>query len=478
MIFSSFLYAAFLAITVLLYWNLPHRFRVPLLLLASYVFYMSWDPPHGLIYGPVIFLDSAYFYYLSVAMQKWPHRKKAILIFGITTELMLLGYFKYANFLARTTEAVLSFMHLPAPHAEFNIFLPLAISFTNFILISYLVDVYRGNEKPDSFVRFSTYVAFFPHLIAGPIVRASELLHQFDQNPPFLKERFVQGIHRFAQGLFIKVFVADVIAAYVNMIYGSPELQGFNTSWVATYGFAIQIFCDFSGYTLMAQGSALMLGYTLPENFNAPYFAHNITDFWRRWHISLSRWLKDYLYIPLGGSRGSKLMTYRNLFLTMGLGGLWHGASWNFVIWGLYQGMLLSLHKFADFFRINRLIPKAVALFITFHAVCVGWVFFRAQTFGEAFHMLGTMFNPGTWKTLENLASDVVETRAYTLDTEMAFSIVVLFFLGHWILRTYIPKLTMPKLKEATVAVGYCLLIYFGITMGGAQSSQFIYFQF
>lgn len=465
MIFSSWTYVFFLMAVLLLYWTAPQRFRIGLLLLASYVFYMSWSPPFGLIYGPVIFLDSLYFYWLSRLMVKHTAHKKKILVFGIVTELMLLAFFKYANFLLGTVEGLMAMAHMPMPHVELNIFLPLAISFTNFILISYLVDVYRGDEKPDeSFTRFATYVAFFPHLIAGPIVRARELLRQFDTNPRFNTDMFFGGIHKFLGGLAIKLFVADLVAPYVTTIYGSPELQGFDASWAATYGFAIQIFCDFAGYTLMAQGSAMMMGYTLPENFNAPYFAKNISDFWRRWHMSLSRWLKDYLYIPLGGSRCSRLMTYRNLFITMGLGGLWHGASWNFVIWGLLHGLYLSAHKFGEYFKLNRWIPQPVAWFLTFHAVCVSWVFFRAQSFPEAFQVLTTMFNPASAVGL-------------SLQGKGTLALVAVFFALHWGIRTLGPKITNPWTVAWAQGVAYFFLIYLGITLQ-TQPQEFIYFQF
>ncbi|MGE0201228.1 MAG: MBOAT family protein [Candidatus Melainabacteria bacterium] len=464
MVFSSWIYVLFLAIVVLLYWNVPQRFRVPLLLIASYVFYMTWSPPFGVIYAPVIFLDSAYFYWLSVLMEKHPERKKQILVFGVTTELCLLGFFKYSNFLLGNLDALCAALHQPVPGYEMHLFLPLAISFTNFILIAYLVDVYRGIEKPDTFIRFSTYVAFFPHLIAGPIVRASELLHQFDSNPPWKQENFTRGVHKFLQGLAMKVFVADLVAKYVNTIYGDTSLQGFDSSWLATYAFAVQIFCDFAGYTLMAQGSALLMGYTLPENFNAPYFAQNITDFWRRWHMSLSRWLKDYLYISLGGSRCSKLMTYRNLFLTMGLGGLWHGASWNFVIWGLLHGLYLSVHKFFMAFRINRFIPTLMAWFITFHAVCLAWVFFRAQTFPAAWHMIQTMFNPATMVGINTSG-------------KMALGVIGLFFMVHAGVRFGGPKVENKWVVAGAQGVAYFILIYLGMTLK-TNAQEFIYFQF
>lgn len=479
MIFSSLTYILFLAIVVLLYWHVAQRFKVPLLLIASYVFYMSWSPPYGLIYGPVIFLDTLYFYGLSLAMVKWPKHKKNILVFGIVTELGLLAYFKYANFFASTLQSLLKLINLPYTHTEFDIFLPLAISFTNFILISYLIDVYRGDEKPHkSFVNFATYVAFFPHLIAGPIVRAKELLHQFDRSPPFLVKNLVDGIHKFALGYFLKVFVADIIAVYVNQIYGNPDVQAFNTSWVASYGFSIQLFCDFFGYTLMAQGSAIMMGYTLPDNFNAPHFAKNISEYWRRWHISLSRWLKDYLFIPLGGSRGSRLMTYRNLFITMALGGLWHGANWTFVIWGLLQGILLSIYTTGKTLNLNRFIPTPVAILITFHSLCLVRVFFRCQTVNEALHMLGTMFNPFTSVELVQRGVSSLESAPEFMSTETAFLIIMLFFGTYAFIRKFGNRIQNAILREASIAMAYSVLLYFVMTMSGSQPSSFIYFQF
>ncbi len=478
MLFTSPLYLIFLAVVVLLYWNLPTRFRVACLLVASYVFYMCWSPPHGLLYGPLILLDSFYFYWLSRAMIRWPQFKQRILIFGITTELCLLGYFKYANFLAQTSEAILRFFHWPGHAVQFDIFLPLAISFTNFVLISYLIDVYRGKEQPDpSFVRFAAYVAFFPHLIAGPIVRASELLHQFDHAPRFDINRLAQGIHRFCTGFFLKVFVADLLAVYVDLIFGQPHLQAFNTSWIAVYSFSIQLFCDFFGYTLMAQGSALLLGYTLPENFNAPYFARNMSEFWQRWHISLSRWLRDYLYIPLGGNRNGRFNTYRNLFITMGLGGLWHGASWNFVIWGLLNGLFLCLFKAARHFKITRFLPELMAMLITFHAVCFTRVFFRAKTFDDALHMLNAMLNPFHWQRLSEPIG-TVEAGHNFLSPESALLIVITFLGLHALIRYFQPRLHHPLWREAGIATAYGVFLYCLITLGGQSSQQFIYFQF
>jgi alginate O-acetyltransferase complex protein AlgI len=478
MLFNSPLYLLFLAFVVLLSWKLPGRFRVPLMLAASYFFYMSWSPPHGLIYGPVIFLDSLYFYWLSRAMVRWPSVKKPLLIFGLVSELGLLAWFKYANFLAQTGETILRLLHQPVHPVSFDIFLPLAISFTNFVLISYLIDVYRGKETPDpSFTRFATYVAFFPHLIAGPIVRASELLKQFDHTPRFDTAQLMEGIHRFCLGFFLKVFIADVIGVYPNTIFGHPELQAFNTAWVAVYSFSIQLFCDFFGYTLMAQGSALMLGYTLPENFNAPYFARNMSDYWSRWHMSLSRWLRDYLYIPLGGNRKGRFRTSLNLFITMGLGGLWHGANWTFVAWGLLNAIFLSVYKAGDHLKINRWIPQLLAIFITFHAVCVTRVFFRAQTFDDAWHMLAEMANPRHWIMLTAPEGSVEQGTTF-LSTETALLMTVLFLGIHALIRYVQPRIQQPFFRTTGIALAYSVLLYCLFTLGGQSAQQFIYFQF
>lgn len=479
MLFSSWIYVIFLTIVALLYWQLPQRFRIPLLLIGSYIFYMSWSPPFGLIYGPVIFLDSLYFYGLGKAMQKWPQIKKQLLIFGITSELMLLGYFKYSKFLYHNLEHLAHWFDIQIPHLEISLFLPLAISFTNFILISYLVDVYRGDERQEQgFMRFATYVAFFPHLIAGPIVRAKELLHQLENSPQFNPQKLMNGIKLFLLGLGLKLYVADIAAPYVNMIYSTPHLQGFDTSWVATYSFAIQIFCDFWGYTLMAQGSAQILGLSLPQNFNAPYFSANITDFWRRWHISLSRWLKDYLYIPLGGSRCSKSRTYLNLFITMGLGGLWHGASWNFVIWGLYQGLMLSLHKFASFFKLTKILNKPLSVLITFHVVCIGWVFFRAGSFRSAIHILSTMFNPLTTKSLlYDVEGALNRPNPLYFNGVNALSLVCLFMVIHYLSRRYKFQQLTPRTRDWLFGLCCILLLFLSMSMS-TDSQEFIYFQF
>jgi D-alanyl-lipoteichoic acid acyltransferase DltB (MBOAT superfamily) len=476
-IFSSLTYILFLLIVVLLYWNLPERFRIPLLLVASYVFYMSWSPPFGILYAPVIFFDSVYFYLLSLAMVRWPQHKKPILAFGVTTELMLLGYFKYANFMAGTVDTVAHWLNLPAPGWHVNVFLPLAISFTNFVLISYLVDVYRGEEKPARFMKFATYVAYFPHLIAGPVVRAKELIHQFDQRQKFDWNLVLRGVDLFMAGLLLKLVVADNLAPMVDLIFSTPQLQAFDSGWLGVYGFALQVFGDFAGYTLMAQGSARFMGLSLPDNFDAPFFATSIQDFWRRWHMSLSRWLRDYLFIPLGGSRKGEFMTHVNLWITMGLCGLWHGAAWTFVAFGLMQGALLSVNRISDKIGLSRWIPSVVGMVLTFHLFCFTLAVFRSQSLGAAWTYLGHLLNPA-------YRIDVLNHPELTavLSPKLLAALIVLYFIGHGAIRLIKHyQLTEVFLRPQALvwqrSVAYFALLYVGLTWE-TQSQTFIYFQF
>lgn len=464
---------------VFLYWKIPDKFKTALIVVLSYCFYACWKLPEGLIYSPAIFLNAACFWVLGKLMVQYPQHKKTILITGITAELCLLGYFKYSNFLYSTAITLGNLVNIPVPPQQFDIILPLAISFTCFILISYLVDLYNalsGNKQnpvfstktsPD-FLSFMAYTCFFPHLMAGPIVRANEMLPQFKNKSEFSWQFITKGCHLLLMGLGIKLYIADLIGPYVNLIYGNLELQGFDTSWIATYGFSLQILCDFWGYTLMAKGAASLLGYTLPQNFDAPYFSTNIRDFWRRWHMSLSRWLKDYLYIPLGGSKQSKLITYRNLLLTMTLGGLWHGASWNFALWGLYHGFLLVIYKAFNLCKPVKL-PAIAGWFITFNAVCIGWVLFRAENWQTAFNIIKTMLLPDTAKGL----SDIGIMTPESITGLNVLTIIVLFLAGHWLVR----QLKQTALKPLLLTLYYVVLLYLFCTIQPAEQ-PFIYFQF
>jgi alginate O-acetyltransferase complex protein AlgI len=304
------------------------------------------------------------------------------LVFSLFTNLGVLAIFKYANFFVDTVNDSAAWFGMHALLPALHVTLPVGISFYTFHSMGYNIDVYRGRTQPErSFLRFAIYVAFFPQLVAGPILRAGQFLPQLARHVGLDAAKLRSGLHLFLVGLVKKVAVADNVSPLVDHVFGSP--QGFSSLviWVATACFAIQIYCDFSGYTDMARGASRMMGFEIPPNFHYPYLARTITDFWRRWHISLSSWLRDYLYIPLGGNRQGTLATYRNLLLTMGLGGLWHGASWNFVLWGLYQGGWLAVERALGIGepRTEGRLRSALRWAFCQYLVLLGWVFFRVS---------------------------------------------------------------------------------------------------
>ena len=323
-----------------------------------------------------------------------PWKRSALLTISLLSNLGLLGYFKYTNFLHEIFSNLADL-----PYQPFDIFLPVGVSFFTFQSLSYTIDVYRKQLKPaDHIIDYAFFVSFFPQLVAGPIVRASEFLPQLAKPTLVTKEMFGKGIYLITAGLFKKAVISNYISAnFVDRVFDSPALFTGLENLFGVYGYALQIYCDFSGYSDMAIGLALLLGFHFNENFNAPYTATNITEFWRRWHISLSTWLRDYLYISLGGNRHGRIRTYLNLMITMLLGGLWHGASFRFILWGGLHGIMLAIHKF--FGELNftfklastpllKSISSLVAGFFTFHFVCFCWIFFRAPSMEYAGQML------------------------------------------------------------------------------------------
>jgi D-alanyl-lipoteichoic acid acyltransferase DltB (MBOAT superfamily) len=385
MLFTSFTYVYFFAAVFVLKWALPARFSRYVLLVASYVFYLSW----GLKYGLLLAAATIASFYAAERIAKAPERKKLVLVLSLVALLGVLGLFKYADFFAQ-----------PFTGKKLGWALPLGISFYTFEMISYLVDVYRGTPRARSLLDYFLYISYFPHLVAGPIVRATELLPKLEREPRFDSEQVSEGMFVALVGFVKKVVLADNLAVWATVIFGKPEGQPTAYVWLGVAAYAGQIFCDFSGYTDIARGCSLMLGYPLPDNFDYPYASKSITEFWRRWHKTLSRWLRDYLYVSLGGNRHGKLATYRNLFLTMLLGGLWHGARWTFVVWGAYHGVLLALHKvytertgkLAWAKKLRATLPyQALSIAFTLLLVCVGWVFFRADSFDLAFRVLRGM---------------------------------------------------------------------------------------
>lgn len=395
MLFPTYQFLCFFLIVFTIYWSIPwHRARLGWLLLASIFFYMSWNPWFILL---ILFSASTdYVAALTMERLKSLSMKRMLLIGSITVNLGLLAYFKYANFFLDSARGLLAWWGWSALTPTLEITLPLGISFYTFETISYIVDVYRGRSKAiQNPLDYALFILFFPHLVAGPIVRPYDFIPQLARPKHFRWTRIYLGVRLFLIGFIKKAVIADHLAKIADPVFAQPDNYGTLSIWAGVLAYTIQIYCDFSGYSDMAIGLAHLLGFKLPDNFNFPYLAHDMADFWRRWHISLSTWLRDYLYIPLGGSRYGTLMTYRNLFLVMLLGGLWHGASWTFLVWGMYHGILLILHRVIPW-PTWAAAPRVQPLWQmgTFLLVTIGWVFFRASTFGVAATILDRMFVP------------------------------------------------------------------------------------
>src|SRR5580692_7872390 len=390
MLFNTTEFFVFFAIVLAVFYAAPRVFRRVILLLASYFFYLSWNYKFVVLLLGLTVVD----FVAAIAIERAPEsRKKMFLLISLIANLGMLGFFKYYNFFADNLAQLLRF----PPHSwTFSIILPLGISFHTFQSISYVVDVYRGEQSAiRNPIDYALFISFFPQLAAGPIVRAREFFSDLNAWKHPSQEEVLRGVMLIVLGLTKKMAFADQFAQIADSYFQNLSAHpGGWAAWSGVLAFAMQIFFDFSGYTDMAIGMALLLGFHFPVNFRRPYLAFSITDFWHRWHISLSRWLRDYLYIPLGGNRGGEWKTYRNLMLTMLLGGLWHGASWNFVAWGGYHGALLSIErmfrgKYVEQTRWTISYPlKALA---TFALAMAGWVFFRAQTFHESAYVLGQM---------------------------------------------------------------------------------------
>jgi D-alanyl-lipoteichoic acid acyltransferase DltB (MBOAT superfamily) len=395
MLFNTPQFFLFLAAVLLLFYASPRGLRKYILLAASYFFYACWNYK----FIPLLLTLTVIDYTAAIWLEKVPTVtwKKAVLILSLSANLGFLGFFKYFNFL---TDNLAMALGKPAHSFFMDIVLPLGISFHTFQSMSYVVDVYRGEQQAvRNPIDYALYICFFPQLVAGPIVRARNFFHDLLHWQSPTQPDVSRGILLLAVGLAKKMAFADQFAKVANTYFGNIQGNpGMLAAWSGVIAFGLQIYFDFSGYTDMAIGMAKLLGFHFPVNFRRPYLASSITSFWRRWHISLSSWLRDYLYIPLGGSRHGQWKTYRNLMLTMLLGGLWHGASWNFMIWGLYHGALLAVERG---FRGNRAIRKPwdwlypFKAVLTFVLVMIGWVFFRAADLRQSGQVLGQMFNGG-----------------------------------------------------------------------------------
>ncbi len=387
MVFSSAIFLfLFLPVFFSVYYLAPERFRSLVILVGSYIFYGWWRVDFLLLFVAVTGWN--YFFSKQIVKEGKDTRKKRLLVIGIAGNLLTLGYFKYAGFGVDSMNYLLEQVGMN-PIILGTVILPIGISFYIFQAVSYLIDVYRGDAPISrSFTDFAAFIALFPQLIAGPVLRYKDLARQFSERE-HSRRKFAQGTFRFMQGFIKKVLIADMIAPIADTVFIS-QTPSMADAWLGAITYTIQLYFDFSGYSDMAIGLGMMMGFSFIENFNLPYISRSITEFWRRWHISLSSWLKDYLYIPLGGSRQGKLKTYRNLLLTMLLGGLWHGANWTFVLWGGWHGIWLAIERFTGGNQPRRY--HVLNWFCCMVLVILGWVMFRSESVGSSLVMYKAMF--------------------------------------------------------------------------------------
>jgi len=432
MVFSSHLFIfLFLPLTLLVYYLSPKKFRPLLLTLLSYFFY-GWANPlfvllmltstaidYGcglVIHRQIQGLDENSLFAGKKKRIKRVTLKKLALIVSITANLSMLGFFKYFNLLVESYNGLISLMGMPenAIDLAFKVVLPLGISFYTFQSMSYSIDIYRKQAPVmKNFVNFACYVSLFPQLVAGPIIRYSELADQLEERT-HTREKFVRGFAFLALGLAKKVLLANPCGKIADLAFGAEGIP-FYTAWYGIAAYAFQIYYDFSGYSDMAIGLGLMLGFVFPKNFDSPYHSRSITEFWRRWHLSLSFWLRDYLYIPLGGNKKGNVRTYLNLAAVMLLGGLWHGASWTFVIWGGFHGLLLVIERFNGKKTHYHFLPDKAKVALTFVLILFSWVFFRADNLTEALHYFKSLFGFGTSGTLGHLMDSLLYNPYYIL---------------------------------------------------------------
>src|SRR5688572_24727257 len=493
MVFNSYTFIAFFIIMLILH-NLPFSWTVKKvnLLLASYIFYAAWNPPFILL----LWLSTVVDYFVGRALytQENKYKKRMLLVVSLIGNLGMLCFFKYGGFLLDNFVAFVNLVGVDFHPAKPNIILPAGISFYTFTTLCYTIDMYNRKSEPvKSLLDFSLFVTFFPHLVAGPIVRPPQLVPQFESPRKANQQQLLQGLFLVSLGLFMKVVLADtMLASSSDSVFNFPAPLLAVDAWLGVLAFSGQIFFDFAGYSTCAIGVAMCLGFVLPENFRYPYAAIGFSDFWRRWHITLSLWLRDYLYIELGGNRKGELRTYFNLMATMLLGGLWHGASWTFVVWGALHGSYLCVEKLirekfvstpkppqqsqdvpvivrasiVPLDRNNSINNFLLALF-TFFLINVTWVFFRANDFSTAWRLLDSMFGQSEKGVAVLPTMDMIKV-----------TIVVMFMvIAHWFMRNTSVLQVTKKMKWWAVSIFWSLMIV-ALIVSQKSADSFIYFQF
>lgn len=469
MLFNSVNFLVFFPTVTLIYFLLPYKVRWILLLIASCMFYMAFIPQYIFVIIFLIIVD--YFAGLIIEKSRGQKRNMALLM-SIIANVGILSFFKYFNFFLTSLGWFLKNFGFQIDTPYLSLLLPLGLSFHVFQSMSYTIEVYKGRVKAEKNLGiYALYVLFYPQLVAGPIERPDSLIPQLKKNHKFDADRIFNGIKLMLWGFFKKVVIADRLALIVNPIYGNPSVYSGGTLILATYAFAFQILCDFGGYTDIALGAAQVMGFNLRGNFNYPYLATSISDFWRRWHMSLSTWFRDYLYIPLGGNRVSRARWIINILIVFIVSGLWHGADWKFVLWGAVHGVFIvfeSLLKYTKI-RINRLL----SIFVTFNLVSFAWIFFRAQSTSDAFSIITIVAKDLTRSMFDLNILSTYNRHIVFLGATLIISTVVILLQGTESFRNLLSKFPL------VVRWGVCYLLILSIIFLGVFSeTKFIYFQF
>ena len=474
MLFNSLDFLLFFPIVCILFFGFPQRYRWLLLLVASCYFYMYFIPIYILILAVTIIID----YFAGIFIENNQGRKRKLyLIISLFANILVLAIFKYYNFFIENIEVLLTALGSKTTLSYLSILLPVGLSFHTFQAMSYTIEVYRGNQKAEKhFGIYALYVMFFPQLVAGPIERPQNVLHQFHEKKYLLYNNFTKGLKLIIWGFFMKVVVADRLAIYVNATYNNVDKHSGLTLLLATVFFSFQIYCDFAGYSSIAIGSAKIMGFDLMTNFNRPYFAKSISEFWKRWHISLSTWFRDYLYLPLGGNKVTKKRWYFNLFFVFLVSGIWHGANWTFFIWGALNGFYLvfaivtqkqrdKLNHFFGFSK-HKTIFKFIQIITTFSLCAFAWIFFRANNVHDAFSIV------------EKIATDLSSNLFIKWDVFFAAFIgLTILFLNEF--SNEFLKNNTTRLKSQNInLIYYAVIVALILLMGVFDEGQFIYFQF
>lgn len=490
MLFNSFDFFVFFPVVTILYFVLPHKLRWFLLLAASCYFYMAFIPVYILILFATIVVD----YGAGLFIEKSQGRsRKIFLIVSIISNVGFLAFFKYFNFAAANLNHLSNFLHWNYSLPLLSILLPIGLSFHTFQAMSYTIEVYRGNQKAERhFGIYALYVMFYPQLVAGPIERPQNLIHQFYEKHYFECERVINGLKLILWGLFKKVVIADRAATLVDAVYNDPSRFYGLPLIIATILFAFQIYCDFSGYSDIAIGAAEVMGFRLMKNFNRPYAAISVSDFWKRWHISLSSWLKDYIYIPLGGNRVSKYRRYFNLFFVFLVSGIWHGANWTFIFWGILHGCYQIISIITKNFRekLSKLVglsafPALRKLWqtaATFSLVCFTWIFFRADNFSEALFVVHHLFDGWTGWLMNFNNSNFLDHSIFLEQSRSRLLLIVAAIIVMEVVQVWREKENIKQvqpIKNVCLRWGlYVALLWLIIIFGKFGERQFIYFVF